>query len=132
MREIKFRAWDKGDRKMKSVLILQIGFGATSYDYADDNVAVGTDDSNRVLMQYTGVKDKNGKEIYEGDIVALYQFDKKTGKYYHNKGNRVVEWVKSSNGWNFKRIGTRKNVPIEVIGNIYENPELIKKNPARN
>lgn len=80
------------------------------------------------VMQYTGLKDKNGKEIYEGDILS------------DNTLPRVVAWGSRSNttyghgdsttelniGFKFSSWGSRVG-SIEVIGNIYENPELIEK-----
>lgn len=69
--------------------------------------------SETTLMQYTGLQDKNGKEIYEGDVL---QDDKKFA------GAFVVDWntMFDHSNWN----SSRGNV-FEIIGNIYENPELI-------
>lgn len=93
MREIKFRAWDtKRDRMM-----------STGFRFDDERYDV---------MQYTGLKDKNGKEIYEGDVVA---------DGYHDKyGRYEVKW--HGVGWNFVSTDGRE---LEAIGNIYENPDLI-------
>jgi len=68
------------------------------------------------IMQYTGLKDKNGKGIYEGDI--LDRVINPLPKYM-----RVVEWrtERNRNGWNIA-----KGEAHEIIGNIYENPELLK------
>jgi uncharacterized phage protein (TIGR01671 family) len=62
--------------------------------------------------QYTGLKDKNGKEVYEGDIL-------KGGIYK----SFFVEWDFEENGWNITEYGARS---FEVIGNIYKNPELLQ------
>ena len=85
------------------------------------------------IMQYTGLKDKNVKEIYEGDIVEVSEFIKEhklTRKIYE-----VIEWITP----NFWRVTLDKEMPEHakaqylyedeeyiIIGNIYENPELLK------
>jgi uncharacterized phage protein (TIGR01671 family) len=65
-------------------------------------------------MQYTGLKDKNGKEIYEGDIIEWETSKEKTDRM-------EIHWVERHQGYLPFINGTSK-----VIGNIYENPELIK------
>lgn len=116
MREIKFRAWDK-EKKMWT--------NWKCYDnmfYFMDKITgawIRDDKFNRFeLMQYTGLKDKNGKEIYEGDIVRYYSFikDKKLlAEVIFEEGCFVIDDY---------YLGHKKRV--EVIGNIYENPELLE------
>lgn len=111
MREIKFRAWIKDKKKMV------YGKDATSSAHFTDSFKYRKNEVE--LMQYTGLKDKNGKEIYEGDVIKaesrLWQADFKDGCFV---------------GVDFKNVAWDELVNIgygetEVIGNIYENPELL-------
>ena len=109
MREIKFRRWDINARKwLKS-------FNTNLLDIHEFNLAK--------IKQYTGLKDKNNKEIYEGDI---FHIGSKKILY-------VVEWIDC--GLKGRQIKNKSWIgldywkdDIEVIGNIYENPELLKEN----
>ena len=74
------------------------------------------------LMQYTGLKDQNGKDIYEGDIVRL-QNEFVGPIVWSINGFTVERYVV---GWNIDAKGNQDSV--EIIGNIYENPDLIKQN----
>jgi hypothetical protein len=111
MRELKFRAWIEKEKYMalQGEPDLET-LGSFMYHYSD----------NSILMQYTGLKDKNGKEIYEGDI---------------DNRKRVCEYFPNLGCFGFKNpkyapitflgqfIASSRNI---VIGNIYENPELLK------
>lgn len=127
MREIKFRAWDKNKNKMYQVR----GINFDNEDLwlkINETQIMGANLFEVELMQYTGLKDKNGTEIYEGDIV----------KYTSELENGIFE-VKYSNCrfyglWieaNFMDITTDlfylgSSNELEVIGNIYQNPELLE------
>lgn len=130
MREMKFRAWSKTKGKMiyaaeakHSSDLLAIGLHglpiAVDRDSFQDGAVVGWNIDHCVtLMQYTGLKDKNGREIYEGDILSL---GKRVG---------VVQWYTSvENGAGFF-ISTNSERDYKVhhawtvIGNIYQNPEM--------
>jgi len=109
-REIKFRAWDK-EKKIMDYNPSIPAFGDINNIYLNGWFS---ENSYFILQQFTGLKDKNGKEIYEGDILELK----------HN--DRVV--LKHIVVWNEKRCGWSDYEPkneFEVIGNIYENPELL-------
>ena len=84
-------------------------------------------ESPYVVQQYTGLKDKNGKEIYEGDILTYYN------KYSDKIYTQIVKWdqmwagfglFEKDNKW-CKESDWVKIANIEIIGNIYENPELL-------
>lgn len=112
MKEIKFRIWDKERKEMINIGRIDIAdgsckptiFGDIFYDYWNDVE----------LMQYTGLKDKDGVEIYEGDIVE-------TEDYY--VGDRLM--VKGTKQIIDDIRFCGKLLPCKVIGNIYENPELL-------
>ena len=108
MREIKFRAWD-GERKE-----ITTSFEITSQGVVVSNFSIRKYHEDYILMQYTGLKDKNGKEIYEGDII---DFDAREWGEPHRE---VVEY-------DYSYLDMRQNdfkEWCEIIGNIYENPEL--------
>ena len=126
MREIKFRAWDELDKKMSFWTLndLIINFG---YSELTEKPNVLNDE----FMQYTGLKDKNGKEIYEGDIIQF----KRNNEEFRRK---EIQWINHYGQWNFPNLNnnesnykkdiTPKDIldsSWEVIGNIYENPELL-------
>lgn len=120
MREIKFRVWDS--EKKKIVPIQRHSFKTGKSMPYGWNVEYIFDD----LMQYTGLKDKNGKEIYEGDIL-LYNNDIKTVVNYKN--GAFVRSYENSNIYllydSFITDGCLDN--YEIIGNIYEDKHLLEE-----
>lgn len=116
-REIKFRAWDNVhqcfDENVAANLLMQLH---DPYEEVDEKYG-----ERFFLSQYTGLKDKNGKEIYEGDI--------------YNMGDRNILYVVlcRDSGLIGKQISSSSYAglehwqdKIEIIGNIFENPELLK------
>jgi len=129
MREIKFRIWCKQTEEMHTVE--RMGFDDGELWYVEDEdrhtqPPYFMDRNDSVLMQYTGLKDKNGREIYEGDILRL-----KAKKGYEYLGDVGV--IRMS--YSAYVIGTSTGEylfiyfdEVEIIGNIYENPELLEVN----
>lgn len=122
----KFRAWDGAKKEMfkdtfaitesGQVVVVEQEFVTSPPDY------VFVD--HLVIMQSTGLKDKNGKEIFEGDILYGYagedfweivEFDTEEGK-----------WIRKDIWYNSKLGLSENNEFMEIVGNIYENPELLE------
>jgi uncharacterized phage protein (TIGR01671 family) len=136
MREIRFRAWRDWDKTMRYD-VTRITFSEVDapdgqfrkgdpiqISFVPDNTTSEGLGLGRIkLMQFTGLKDKNGKEIYEGDVVM---FEYKPPHWPGLGKTSSVEEIKwDINGFND---ALRHKAPkhCEVIGNIYENPELLK------
>jgi len=131
MREIKFRAWDVKNNKFIDGYAITCDGTIFSFKEGDceDYIRGHADIPNTILIQYTGLKDKNGKEIYEGDILkSITEYNDYTGLNSHLYGGNVYE-VKN-NGWKFylnpDGMYQVRSCDCKVIGNIYENPELLK------
>ena len=129
MREIKFRAWHPEEQKMWEDI------GVCGGDALLDTRHMGLQPLKgaTMLMQYTGLKDKNGVEIYEGDVVkelCPYWAGKDdfywVGKvvYVLNPLGFIYEW-ETTRGVDSRRLELRNYRNLEVIGNIYQNKELL-------
>ena len=126
MRKIKFRAWDKENEKMMKVSSLHLENKEIS---VKEN---GTFHLFRMqdLMQYTGLRDKNGKEIYEGDIVLVKLGGVSTWYKTVVKFKEGAFIASLIDGEDYIYIFNRgfDNNDFEVIGNIYENKKLLEEN----
>lgn len=113
-REIKFRAWDMRDDKwLTDYYIVPNGQVLIQYPTHEVNRS-----HTIALMQYTGLKDKNGVEIYEGDIVDDRGYRAEVKATISPKGYCYDIWFGDDYDWH-------GNKDFEVIGNIYENKDLL-------
>ena len=130
-RKIKFRAYLKNEKKIIDVKSIDWGENGNliSINYPEGKDYFGYENDDIILMQYTGVRDKNGEEIYEGDIVewlsAKFEIKKLLSGFCIC--NRKIGNLALEIGVNQCGIQNR----LIVIGNIYENPELLEKNKVK-
>lgn len=122
-----FRAWNKENKKMIDVDILNWNNGEV--DFIGDGITFILKANDIVLMQSTGLTDKNGKEIFEGDIVKVTDGDERTNFPDGGIGticglDEIFMWYIDGQVHN-GLFDISQEYYIEVIGNIYENPELL-------
>jgi uncharacterized phage protein (TIGR01671 family) len=127
-RTIKFRLWDKTQKQW----ITNAELDSIS-SWSSPLNSVFQYNKNIVFQQFIGLRDKKGKEIYEGDI-AIYQPNRitsKTGEILFEDGAFVFNGLKSAKGFVCLHAFTKNEIgglkAIKVIGNIFQNPELLKK-----
>lgn len=111
-REIKFRVWNNRTDNLSEPFSLNEALVFPRHPVLENH---------HRLMQFTGLKDKNGKEIYEGDIVRDFIGSHKEVVWREDMASFVIR----------QKIGASMQInfddePLEIIGNIYENPELLK------
>lgn len=121
MREIKFRVWHKGKKIISEVLGIDILHKEIFFSNGDVDYCEISDFKYIELMQYTGLKDEYGDEIYEGDIVILH--NSKYEVIFNSKEARFV--LKDAFFEMDIPFTNNNNERIEIVGNIYENPELL-------
>jgi len=138
-RQIKFRAWHKGQKQMFTALYLTFGGKIGVWNYEETEIDFASDYPYLELMQFTGLLDKNGKEIYEGDLLntkttfennmADRRFQSHTIRQVGFEAGCFID-INTSVAL-FDRLRNLSYSPYrwtdyEVIGNVFENPELLK------
>lgn len=122
-REIKFRAWDSDDREM--IVFDEANYSGEGYEKLGQFFS---DMFGCRMLQYTGLRDKNGVEIFEGDVLRFF-FDAE--EYF----TAPVSWIDDQIGVWGSALTLNQIIPedigvqgaeYEVIGNIHENPELLE------
>lgn len=133
MKDIKFRAWLKNKKEMVNIALINYVSKYITYvlNKKGNTLAITDEKFNNIeFLQYTGMKDKNGKEIFEGDILEYkHPYDGRI------RERQVVKYMKNQSSFGIDdKYGNE--IPLytiamsnyfKVIGNIYENKELLKK-----
>jgi uncharacterized phage protein (TIGR01671 family) len=136
-RQIKFRVWDKAKRVfipdgVYGIIATDFGaFGVMLKDWGDYRQGEYFYENSQTLMQFTGLKDKNGEEIYEGDVLQHPRFYETPEMSYNPMETGVIIYKDGAfrfadgEGLLFEEMEGYDG-DMEIIGNIYEKPELIK------
>lgn len=130
MRELKFRAWKMHNGKLQRYVFSPLAWSLYADKHLDEPIKFDstTNDIKNfmpdadVIEQYTGLKDKNGKEIYEGDIIRHIVEDTQNGAITFKDGAFYVEYSDCTD-----RLTGVTGIYVEIIGNIHENPEILEE-----
>ncbi|HEM9563104.1 TPA: YopX family protein [Streptococcus agalactiae] len=118
----KIRAWSKKFKRMYEVTLIDYENGDVGLKDDHGGVAIG-DIKQLILMQSTGMFDKNGVEIFEGDIVKIKRLI--GSRFLVERHKKTTQFILRANFW-MEYFGTFGQDELEVVGNIYENPELLE------
>ena len=126
MREIKFRAWLKNENRMiTNISSIKLDINCIYYDNNQMFSYERASFDEIELMQYVGLKDKNGVKIFEGDIVKHIKGNTYTVEFY-NGGFKLLRFnIYEGKPVSYHDFEVRRLTEMEVIGNIYENKELL-------
>jgi uncharacterized phage protein (TIGR01671 family) len=113
-REIKFRVWANSDEGMKMTYLDNCVCDNGLWFASDNHI----EEYSNSIMQYTGLKDKNGKEVYERDILTFSDSNRYTDS---------VKWDESSACFYTRYFTTREWKQAKIIGNIYQTPGLLNQ-----
>lgn len=127
MNNLKFRAWDKTAKKMSKVTAIDFStkpFRVFYKAYGNENYF----NQDAILMQSTGLFDKNGVEVFEGDILKVLGFTDWIGEVRYSQEELSYFFVEHENSLRLKytTLLSLLDKKLEVIGNIYENKELLE------
>lgn len=118
----KFRAWDKETKTMNGM--------AEIYRNRNQEIELHPRDENIILMQSTGLKDKNGKEIFDGDVLEIEDEGEVLGNAKLTWDNEqavfMIEAISVDDIAPFHEIISDETYSYRVVGNVYENPELLE------
>lgn len=124
MREIRFRAWHKASRRMFDVNAIS----KTTVEELRNGVSFRYYRDDVVLMQYTGLKDKYGREIYEGDVV---KYGDTIHEVVFEQRNNTAYFGLVYSPEETRSFGHYQDLQqIEIIGNVHDNPELVVTDDA--